>query len=204
MEEAVIQYVSNGTEEEKLKILQYPDDPAWIYLKEELIVYRGQKKDDKPPSVMPLFSTTIRKQIAREEFAGEEGCVWTITLSPGVKVLDVAKLLGKKYTKAYETEILVVGKGELDYKQTKESPCEYTARYSVAQKKKPVTYAMLRKRIPDDEIELFGEPTKEELRKLIQPNEYLVEEGGKRKKTKRHVKHRRGKKSRVGLKRVSK
>lgn len=201
MEEAVIQYVSNGTEEEKLEILKYPDDPAWIYLKEDLIVFRGQKVDDKPPSVMPLFSTTIRKQIAREEFAGEEGCVWTITLSPGVKVLDVGKYLGKKYTKAYETEILVVGNGELDYKQTKESPCEYTARYSIARKKRPVTYAILRERWPTEDL---GEPTNEDLETLIQPNEVLVKEGGKRKKTMRRVKHRRGKKSRGGLKRVSK
>ena len=216
MEKAVMDYVLNGIEAEKREILKYPNHSAWEYLKTDRIVYRGQKVDDKSPDNMILFSTTTEKEVARKDFAGKEGCVWTITLSPGVKILDVGKLLGD-YKSSDEKEILVVGKGHLDYKKTKESPCEYTARYSVSPppppvapavpvvpQKKPVTYAMLRKRIPDDEIELFGEPTKEELRKLIQPNEYLVEEGGKRKKTKRHVKHRRGKKSRGGLKRVSK
>ena len=203
MEKAVMDYVLNGIEAEKREILKYPNHSAWEYLKTDRIVYRGQKVDDKSPDNMILFSTTTDKEVARKDFALKEGCVWTITLSPGVKILDVGKMLGE-YRSSDEKEILVVGKGYLDYKKTKESPCEYTARYSAVQKKRPVTYAMLRKRIPDDEIELFGEPTKEELRKLIQPNEYLVEEGGKRKKTRRHVKHRRGKKSRVGLKRVSK
>lgn len=126
---AVKAYVENGSEDEKLALIAL--EREWDTLKYPTVVYRGQTNisGERDPSQMPLFSTTTDKDLARREFSDETGCVWAITLNPGVRVIDVNSVLGSKHTKAFEKELLVLGGEQMTFTVSKDPACTVAATY---------------------------------------------------------------------------
>lgn len=186
---AVKAYTVNGTEDEKLAIVALRDQ--WTTLTSPRVVYRGQSNQagELDPSKMPLFSTTTDPKVATDEFSDKEGCVWKITLNPGVRILDVNALLGNAHSKAFEKEILVLGGGGMQFKVTRDPACAVNAEYSaVAAVEREVTLAELLKRAREtlgEDYDLFvGDPPDLDfVRTLIYPGEKL--KGARRRKTRR-------------------
>lgn len=144
MQAAVLAYVRNGTDEEKQTILKQGTVRFQTVLN-PMVVYRGQPRSFGDPSKMPLFSATLDADQAKSEFAGDEGCVWTITLRPGVRYLDVQAVLAgatdltqeDRDMIAREKEILVLGEGTMEGSLSSAKPCTYTATYTAGQDRAP-------------------------------------------------------------------
>lgn len=165
----------------------------WTTLTSPRTVYRGQGKDDgeKDPSKMPLFSVSTSREIALEEFSGDEGCVWTIQLLPGIQYIDVNKLLGK-HRKDFESELLVKGGGKITFQVSRDPHCKISATYGPPDKEvtfKEVTIEELKDRAKETEDLLGINYEDNELESLfLNPGEKLKEGGGgkrKRRKTRR-------------------
>lgn len=184
LRKAVLKYVKNGDWEEKDAIVGLNQ---WTTLTSTRTVYRGQGKDDgeKDPSKMSLFSVSTSRKIALEEFSGDEGCIWTIQLLPGIQYIDVNKLLGE-HKQDFESELLVKGGGKITFQVSRDPLCKISATYGPPDKEvtfKEVTIEELRNRAEESGMgDMFEDKELESL--FLNPGEKLKEGGGKRKRRK--------------------
>lgn len=210
IQNALHAYVGNGytAQFEKVRDLlnSCPEDQCSVVGSQGLVVYRGQEaRFISLPKRM--FSATTDKDIALSEFAGKNGCVWTIRLGPGIRYFDVAKILGARYEKPYEAE-LFIGEGvEGVATKTSADPCEYRVDYQLpapvaappplALKKRKVTLADLRARALESPLPtpFYGSPregekslTNEDLKAYYLDERFEEvdeEKGGRRSRTRK-------------------
>ena len=184
LKDAVKAYSVSGSEDEKRAIVALKDE--WDILKTPVIVYRGQSNEwgEKNPADMILFSTTTDKDVATREFSDTSGCVWKITLNPGVRVLDVNAILGDLHSKAFEKELIVLGGEQMAFTVSRDKQCTVAATYGGPRPEtRTVTLETLRRRARETEEDLFDETSNTEyLKQYLNPGEVL---GGKRRKTRR-------------------
>ena len=179
LKKAVLAYVKNGDESDKQAIVRLNQ---WTTLTSPRTVYRGQGEDsaEKDPSKLSLFSVSTDRTVAVEEFGGDKGCVWTITLLPGVQVIDVNTVVGN-HGKEFEAELLVKGGGSITFTVSRDPACKIAATYGPAPPpRKEVTLETLKERaaeIGDDLSE-----TVDDFKYYLNPGE--VFKGGRKRKTK--------------------
>lgn len=181
---AIKAYAENGSEDEKLAIVALKDE--WDTVTRPMTVYRGQSNvwGEKDPSLMPLFSTTTDRDVAMREFSDETGCVWSITLKPGVRFLDVNAIIGPSHSKAFEKELVVLGGENMAFKVSRDPMCLVSAEYGGPKEaKKTVSLQTLKERAKEVEGDLYDESeTVDYFRQYMNPGEVF---GGKRRKTRR-------------------
>lgn len=188
LRDAVFAYVENGIEKEKADIVKLNQ---WTTLTSPRTVYRGQSgaNGEKDPSKMSLFSVTENREIALNEFSGQEGCVWSLRMLPGVQIIDVNAVLGH-HRKEDEAELLVKGGGDMKFVVTRDPICKISATYGPPLK--TVTIETLKQRaleIGDDLSE-----TIDDFRLYLNTGEVL--KAGRRKKKTRSKKSRKNKTNR--------
>jgi hypothetical protein len=180
LKKAVLAYVKNGDESDKQAVVRLNQ---WTTLTSPRTVYRGQGEDsaEKDPSKMSLFSVSTDRTVAVDEFGGDKGCVWTITLLPGVQVIDVNAAVGN-HGKEFEAELLVKGGGSMKFSVSRDPACKIAATYGPpAPSLKEVTLDTLKQRaeeIGDDLSE-----TVEDFKMYLNPGE-VFKGGRRRRKTK--------------------
>ena len=133
LKDAVRAYVVNGVQGEKEPILAHL--PRWDTVGPRgRVVYRGQLQKFKDPSAMRAFSTSTEHQVADVEFGGKGACVWTIQLAPGIRFIDVERVLGtadyERTGKSNERELLIEGGGDMKITGSSPDPCTFSATYS--------------------------------------------------------------------------
>lgn len=190
-------YVENGTGEELAAVATHLEtNGGWSVVGPSgRTVYRGQP-DEFTALPSRVFSTTTDPEVARKDFAGKNGCVWTIRLLPGTPYIDVATVLGPSYTKPEEAEILVGPGVSIKSHRTTARPCAYQADFGPpppVQRPSPKPAAVSRDELlrryredaDEDLKEIMGDtPDDVTLESYVRPNE-TWSRGGRRLRTRK-------------------
>lgn len=136
----------------------------WPFLEDTIIVYRGHTKSDIIKKA-DFYSTSKDIDLVYNDFTGKSCCIFKINVMPGIKYVDVNKLIGIDHRHADDKEIILDGNGDFfkDAKRKQKGFNEIT-QYKDKKvfetyyfpKKKKVSTKNLMNRFNKNELELYS------------------------------------------------
>jgi hypothetical protein len=128
---------------ENLKEFSKTSD-SWPLLKDEIIVYRGHNHSENIRN-SSFYSTSKDIDLVYNNFTGESCCIFKIHVMPGIKFIDVNKIMGSHHRYAEDKEIILDGTGDF-YKDKQREIKGFTEIKPYKGKKVFETYYFLKKK----------------------------------------------------------